>query len=169
MDKTEHLESEIREYFQVERITDYGSFLIHTPITVDGEPFDLYLLHEGDNKYLLTDFGRFFKGYLSDEERKYYRKSAQKVGLEIIGSEITKTVDDPKDILESIFEVLDWCCSEKLRNLEKRRKTDTSKDEQITNAFVKITGLCVAIIFSLLVVGFVTVLCTLFKVIGGLF
>lgn len=44
-----------------------------------------------------------------------------------------------------------------------------SEDEKITNAFVKITGLCVTIVFSLLVVGFVTVLYSLIKAIGSLF
>lgn len=48
-------------------------------------------------------------------------------------------------------------------------KSNISEDEKLTNAFVKITGLCVAIVFSLLVVGFVTVLYSLIKAIGSLF
>lgn len=44
-----------------------------------------------------------------------------------------------------------------------------SEDEKITNAFVKITGLCVTIVFSLLVVGLVTVLYSSIKAIGSLF
>lgn len=114
----EKLVNEIQEYFEVERVSDNGSLLIHTPLEVDGEPFDLYVFNTDDNKYLITDFGRFLKAYLSDEQsEEYYIKSVKDARLEIIGKEIMKTVDDPEDVLQWVFEVLSWCAFEKLRNL----------------------------------------------------
>lgn len=48
-------------------------------------------------------------------------------------------------------------------------RSNISEDEKITDVFVKITGLCVAILFLFLTVGFLTVLYSLIKAIGGLF
>lgn len=169
MDEKNNWENKIQEYFQVKRISDGGAFVIHTPIKVVDEPFDLYLF-EMDDKYLLTDCGRFLRTYLSDgRTEEECRESAQKAGFDLVGREIVKYIDDSEDIIESIIEVLNWCLSEKIRILEEYIRITRSEDEKNTGTHVEITGMFGGIICSLFAVGLLTIFLTLLKVIGYLF
>lgn len=108
MDEAECLEIEIQSAFSVERISDGGVFVVHTPIKIGGDLLELYLFEMG-GKYRLTDDGYLLSAYLWDEQaEKEYRKSAQKWGLDFVDGEVVKCVDDSKDIVKGIFEIVEW-------------------------------------------------------------
>lgn len=117
MDEAECLEIEIQSAFSVERISDVGVFVIHTPIKVGGDLLEFYLFEMG-GEYRLTDDGYLLSAYLWDEQiEAEYRKSAQKWGLDFVEGEVVKYIENSKDIAKAIFEIVDWYYSERERNL----------------------------------------------------
>lgn len=115
MDEAEWLEIEIQSVFSVERISDGGVFVIHTPIKVGGDLLELYLFETG-GKYRLTDDGYLLSAYLFDEQiEEEYHESAQKWGLDFVDGEVVKLIDDSKDIAKAIFEIVDWYYNEAIK------------------------------------------------------